>query len=508
MQNDMSTGLGQSDLTLKYDQNQGLTKSGFKWKDVQVASAEFIGTFFLAFVIAGSKNSAALAPVGIGFGLVALVYCTGPISGGQLNPAVTLGLVVRNQLNWFEAFYCMVSQFLGATFAGLICYALYNDNWDNIGYPAVSEASKRPEAFVGEILQTFALVTVVLNTATTKAQSNNSYFGLAIGFVVLSGALVIGGVSGACFNPAIAMLTVLHGDHNDLWVFFLGPFLGALGAGLVFRITNPTEWDDSDPIARLTNSHHNPDGNMTRTFAMLSQELIGTFFLSWTIALTANAAGASGCIAVGAILTSFVYAGGAISGGHYNPSVTIGVYLRGLMDSPQIMRFADLVAYICVQLLGAALGGSCAVYVNSGRNHIASPAADLEHHTYFAALIAEMLYTFALVLTVLSVGTTPKVSGNSYFGMAIGFTIIAGSVAVGSISGGAFNPAIGIMLPMISGNQTKDIWVYILGDCLGSVLAAGLYGLWYDAFPILEQEAKDRESGNLHSLLKDYEDKI
>lgn len=165
----------------------------------------------------------------------------------------------------------------------MIGAALYSNDYNSVGYPDVSNHNREAAAFTAEAIQTFILVTVVLNTATTKAQADNSYYGVAIGFVVLSGALVIGGVSGACFNPAIAMLAFVHGHYDCLWVFIFGPLLGAVGAGLLFRVTNPNEWDDSDPIARLTKAHHNPDGNLTRLAAMLSMEIFGTFSIAWTV---------------------------------------------------------------------------------------------------------------------------------------------------------------------------------------------------------------------------------
>lgn len=93
MQQQISTYSGQANLTLKYKHHDGGGFSGLKRKDFQVMSAEFVGTFFLSLIIGATKVTSypQSQPVAIGFGLVALVYCTGPISGGQLNPAVTIG---------------------------------------------------------------------------------------------------------------------------------------------------------------------------------------------------------------------------------------------------------------------------------------------------------------------------------------------------------------------------------------------------------------------------------
>eukprot|EP01038_Epipyxis_sp_PR26KG_P011084 gene11084-14879_t len=483
MINDMAPGLGQADLTLNYklhnrnEAQSGLSKSLYQstkltLRDFQVGFAELIGTFFLTLIIGCTKITLApgVAPFAIGLGLVAIVYTTGPISGGMVNPAVTIGLVVRGKLSKFEAVYCITSQLIGAALGSLMSLGLYSE-WKDIGYPHVADPNRRGQAFVAEMLQTFALVSVVLCTATTTAQANNSYFGVAIGFVVLSGALVIGGVSGGCFNPAVAMLTLFNGDVNDLWVFIFGPICGAFGAGLMFRLTNPGEFDSSDAVLKLAGGHFNPDGNITRMIAMLVQEFIGTFYLAWTVALTGNVSNTSAFIAVGAILTSMVYAGGAISGGHYNPAVSMAVYFRSINTSPSRMRPIDCGLYMSVQVFAVFMAGLVAAFVNGGLKDIASPAIS-SNHTTTQAFFAEFFFTFLLILSVLSTATFNKVKGNSFFGLAIGFAVIGGAISVGDISGGVLNPAIGFALPLITGNKPSDIWVYIISEFCASIFAA------------------------------------
>ena len=448
MKSDLASGLNQADLHLQYQHHEGGIKGGFRLKDLQVSSAEFFGTFFLAFIISMTKVNLAASPetipIAVGFGLVAIVYFCGPISGGMVNPAVTIALVTRNKLSLYEATYCIVFQVLGAFLAGFIAYALYDEEWQNTGYPAIADSHRIGQAFVGEMLQTFVLCSTVLNTATTKAQDNNSYYGIAIGFVVLSGALVIGGVTGACFNPAVGALSFLHGDYSGTWVFIVAPAVGGVMAGLVFRITNPSEWDDSDPILKLTHAHHNPDGNLTRLAAMLTQEFIGTFFLAWIVALTVNASSVlAGMLAVGTIVVSVGFMGGAISGAHYNPAITLGVYIRGLKESPQVMRGMDCFMYMVIQVVAAIAAGATASYVNNGLADIASPTVNTEEHTIFGAICLELILTFGLVLGVLSVGTSVKVRGNSYAATAVGLYIVSAQVVGGDISGAVMNPAIG-----------------------------------------------------------------
>lgn len=98
-------------------------------------------------------------------------------------------------------------------------------------------------ALLAEFLFTFALVYVVLNTATAKANAGNSFYGLAIGFTVLTGAFAVGGISGGAFNPAVAFGITLLGLSlwTNIWIFLLANFLGGAVAGVTFRWLNPTD---------------------------------------------------------------------------------------------------------------------------------------------------------------------------------------------------------------------------------------------------------------------------
>jgi aquaporin Z len=475
MQDDMSSGLGQANLTLQYEKHRK-KGSGFKLKDLQIFFAEYLGTFILAFLIASTKtaNNAILVPFAIGSGLIALIHMFGPISGGQFNPAATLALLLRYKLNAVEACYCVISQCLGALSAGMVSWFIFNGDWDCVGYPQVVDATHRPQAFVCEFLITFAFLSVALNTATTKAQANNSYFGMAIGFTVISGALVIGGVSGACFNPAIALLTVLHGRYGDLWVFMIAPLCGAVSAGLLFRVNNPSEWDEADPIGRIVLSHHKSDGTVVRLVAMLFQEFQGTFLITWIFALSSNVPDYVGPLGIVLMIIAYVYAGGSVSGAHYNPAVTVGVYLRSF-NTPHHMRTMDAVLYVATQIVAAFAAADVAAYVNDGFEKIYSPAVNTHDHTEFQAFIVEFIFSSAIVLTVLFTATSENVSGNSFFGVAIGFMTLAGAVVGQNISRSIFNPASSLALAALTNSEMDDVWVYILGDLAGGIFAALLY---------------------------------
>ena len=184
-------------------------------------------------------------------------------------------------------------------------------------------------------------------------------------------------------------------------------------------------------------------------------EFIGTFFLASTIELAAGQDKALAPIAIGGILTVMVFAFGHVSGAHFNPAVTLGVFIRGDFE------IWALPAYIASQCLGALAGAIVQFWVlkdiatscmddNGGGDLCGAgyPAPNPEA-TLFSCVITEALWTFALVSVVLNVATTKSQGGNSFFGLAIGVTVLSAAIAAGDVSGGAFNPAIGTALPLV-----------------------------------------------------------
>lgn len=197
----------------------------------------------------------------------------------------------------------------------------------------------------------------------------------------------------------------------------------------------------------------------------LLTEAIGTFFLVLVIGLSANP------IAIGTILMVMVYMGGPVSGAHYNPAVTLAVWMRGRIAP------GEAVGYVVAQLVGALLAALTSAWI-LGMTFAPLPG---EEHSTLQALVVEFLFTFALVLVILNVAVSSKSAGNSYFGLAIGFTILAAAFAGGGISGGAFNPAVGIgphIVHAVAGEPGFDlIWIYLVGPLLGGALAAVVFGI-------------------------------
>ncbi len=198
-------------------------------------------------------------------------------------------------------------------------------------------------------------------------------------------------------------------------------------------------------------------------------EFIGTFFLVLTIVCTVNGGVALAPLAIGSILMVMVYAGGHISGAHYNPAVTLAVWMRGKVGA------ADVPGYVIAQLAGAAVAALIGTKVLGF-----TPAAAASDMNMAAGITAEMLGTFALCWVVLHTATTKSTAGNSYYGLAIGFTVLACAWALGSFSGGAFNPA--VALGALTGGMATmaSFGGIVVANLVAAALAAVLFKVVYD----------------------------
>ena len=192
-------------------------------------------------------------------------------------------------------------------------------------------------------------------------------------------------------------------------------------------------------------------------------EFIGTFFLVATIGFTVlkpGDAGAMAPLAIASVLTAMIFAGGYISGAHYNPAVTIAVCLRGKCPP------SDVIPYMLSQSIGAAAAAGVVLFIKG------NPVVEAATPDVVRALVAEFLFTFALCFVVLSVGTAKGTAGNSFSGLAIGLTVLAGAFAVGSVSGGAFNPAVAIAITIMGLSLAANIWIFLVANFAAGVLAA------------------------------------
>ena len=191
-------------------------------------------------------------------------------------------------------------------------------------------------------------------------------------------------------------------------------------------------------------------------------EFIGTFFLVLTVGMTVinPDAGTIAPLAIGSALKIMVYAGGHVSGGHYNPAVTLAVWLRG--RCPQ----ADVLPYLGSQFAGGIVAAMTVLLLKG------DPTVQPQELEIFPALVAELIGTFALAYVVLNVATAKATSGNSYYGLAIGFTVTVMAFALGGVSGGAFNPAVALGMTIMHLAKTANLLIYLVANCAGGALAA------------------------------------
>ena len=202
----------------------------------------------------------------------------------------------------------------------------------------------------------------------------------------------------------------------------------------------------------------------------LLTEFVGTLLFLFSISAAVLSGTPMAPLAIGAALMAVVYMGGHVSGGHYNPAVSLAVLIRGKMTA------GDLLPYWVAQVLGA-LTGCFLASLATGKSFAVMPG---EGVTTLGAVLVEIVFTFALCLVVLNVATAKATAGNSYFGLAIGFTIVVAAFGGGPVSGGAFNPAVATgaaINSVIHGQGAGPLWMYWVGPLLGGVLAGATFKL-------------------------------
>lgn len=209
-------------------------------------------------------------------------------------------------------------------------------------------------------------------------------------------------------------------------------------------------------------------------------EFIGTFFLVTVVGMVIIEPGAAALgfapLAIGTVLAVMIFAGGHVSGGHYNPAVSLAVFIRG---DKQAFTFGNMIAYWIVQLIAGFIAAMLVLYLK-GTVATANAATMVVPTVNVAgvmipALIAEFLGTFALTYTVLNVATAKGTSGNSFYGWAIGMAVLAGAYAFGTITGGAFNPAVALGITQMGVTPWASIWIYWVPQLLAGIVAAFVF---------------------------------
>ena len=192
-------------------------------------------------------------------------------------------------------------------------------------------------------------------------------------------------------------------------------------------------------------------------------ELIGTFFLVLTVGFAVTSRSQLAPVAIGVVLAVMVYAAGHLSGAHFNPAVSVAAWIRGRLG------LRDLPAYCLAQLAGAVLAAVVVRVVVAGAP---TPMPTFTGRALVAALVVELLFTFALAYTVLNVATSASHPQNGFYGAAIGGVVLAAAATVGSISGGMLNPAVALGASLMSLSSWGNLWVFLVADLAGGAAAA------------------------------------
>lgn len=207
----------------------------------------------------------------------------------------------------------------------------------------------------------------------------------------------------------------------------------------------------------------------------LLTEFVGTFFLVLIIGLAVELGDVLAPLVIGVGLTALVYMGGHVSMAHYNPAATLGFWIRGTIKTPEALR------YVTTQLIAALLAAFVSLWLLNGATF--SPGVGAEH-TVWQALVAEFVFTFALILVILNVAIAETTRGNQFYGIAIGFVVMAGAYAVWDISGAAFNPAVAfgglVTKTLFADGSLQESWIYLVGPLCGAAAAAVVFGWQQD----------------------------
>jgi len=407
---------------------------------------EFVGTFMLVFTVAiltsiDKAESQQWQPTAIGCALTVIIYSVAFVSGGNVNPAVSLSLLLARKISVCKCICYVIIQCIAGLLAGLLFGVVFLKRPSAI---SPSEPFHFTQAAIVEFVFTTMLCFVVLNVAASTRNNpkndGNQFFALAIGFVIIAAGYAGGNISGAALNPAIALGLDLP-YHNVVigLLYALMEVLGGVFAALLFRLCREEDYrsfEGADDVQSYVPS----------LGARLFGEFIGTFFIVLTFGLNVIMLTGATAWSVGAALLCMTYALGNVSGGHFNPAVTVAVLLSG--QSTRVSK--DVGSYMLVQLFGGIMAALLINYMHhhAPTKNMAFNIAGLDDEFHWTTVLAvETIFTFFLAYVVLAVSSFADGSRrNFYFALAIGFSMTAGVFAAGPISGGYMNPAAALSL--------------------------------------------------------------
>jgi aquaporin Z len=473
---------------------------------------EFVGTFLLVFTVGCNvlSQEAVWAGVSIGCSLMVGIYALANVSGANFNPAVSVALGVAGALPWIDVALYSVVQLLAGALAGFLAKVMISDSLGGSLALGPADGFAWWQAGMCELLYTFMLCFVVLNTACSAGNNKGTqFYGLSIGFVIVAGAYGAGAVSGGCFNPAVAFGVFMGSAPNkmsgsvvNLPLYFFFQLVGAVLAGVLFQWIEQqrgveTSGARRSSVTSVTTGDSSDDARSGPGLAVkVASEILGTYFLVLTVGLNVLAGSPAGAFSIAASLMVMIFALGDVSGGHFNPAVTTAILAIRKIEAK------EAAIYCGAQVFGGILAAITYSLIYSGKSKpfALGPADEFDLPQ---AAGAEAYFTFVLCFTVLSVACSPSAGAGNYsqvFGLAIGSCVTVGGFAIGKVSGGSLNPAVswGIaagnaMFASNFGNLTEGA-LYTVFELVGAGAAALVYKVTHAVDDFSEPEDEDYET--------------
>lgn len=432
--------------------------------------SEFVGTYMLVFAVGCNviTGTAAWAVTSIACTLMVSIYALGGISGAHFNPAVTFAFMMSKDLgkgydNTIGVKF-MAAQLAGGILAGFSYAGLF---WDVFNLEPAAGFNGL-HAGMAEFFYTFLLVFCVLNCAASPNNGCgvNEFYGLAIGFSVIAGGYGAGHISGGCFNPAVAVgIDLSSAGVGFGWclIYILFELAGSAVAVILHQRLRPADYGKETPVTQGTR---------------LLSEFIGTFFLVLTVGLNVIGGSLAPVWSIAASLMCVIFCLGGVSGGHFNPAVSMACFVANRGGNKK-----EMPAYMGVQCLAGLVAAITYSIMEKGSVFPLAPGVG---HTWLSAYLAEFIFTFMLCFVVLSVACVPaekQPCPKSFFAFTIASCVMAGGCAIGAISGGSLNPAVstGIALSSMGrGHGIFHVFPYFVFELLGGVAAGLLHQLTHE----------------------------
>jgi aquaporin Z len=439
--------------------------------------AEFIGTFILTIAVGCNtlNNAYIWGATSNACTLMVLIFAFGDVSGGHFNPAVTIAAFIAQGISMGEMMTYIFFQLLAAALGSVVYVCTFLQSFNIAPMPGFAWQ----QAALAETVYTMMLCFVVLSCAYSIRSSSASkpegpqFAPVAIGFVLIAGAYGGGAISGGCFNPAIALAVDASSAGLGFgWsIAYIGyQLIGAALAGVFHRLTRPDLYQAKDPIIR------NAIGGPTK-LSMLISEFLGTFILTITVGLNVLAASRAGAWSIGAALMCMIYALGDVSGGNFNPAVTLAVFAA----EPEVRNPPKTALYMATQLLAGIMGAWMFVGMISQQGWETFSLGPVGKYTWATRAPIEIFFTFVLCLTVLSVACVKaRKPADEFDALAIGATISVGGYVAGMASGGTLNPAVtlGVASTSVLCPHCMSFifsFVYMFLEFLGALLAVAVF---------------------------------